>query len=98
MKTSLLSPDKDLLDLLALLAGRLDRLVGLDLVVHQLPSVVEAVNRDQDAAAGADDPASAGRTAEPAGHLGVNDTEPGAGQHGDHQLGHHRHIQRHPFT
>jgi hypothetical protein len=36
--------------------------------------------------------------AEPAEHRRVNDTEPGAGQHGDRQLGHHRHVQRHPVA
>ena len=40
----------------------------------------------------------AGGAAEAAEHLRVNDAEPGAGQHGDGQLGHHRHVQGHPVA
>src|SRR6266699_6093222 len=72
-------PDKHLVDLLALLAGRRDRLVGLDLVVGKLAGAVVAVHRDQDAAAGVGDPVAAGGAAEPAENLRVNDPEPGAG-------------------
>jgi hypothetical protein len=89
-------PDQHRVDLLALLRRGLDRLVGLDLVVGQLPSPVVAVHRDQHPAAGVGDPVPARGAAEPPEHLRVDDAEPGAGQHGDRQLGHHRHVQRHP--
>jgi hypothetical protein len=91
-------PDENLVDLLALLAGCRQRLVGLDLMVRQLAATVVAVHGDQDAAAGVGDPVPAGGAAEPAEHLRVNDAQPGAGQHGDSQLGHHRHMQRHPVA
>ena len=40
----------------------------------------------------------AGAPAEPGEHLGVDDAEPGAGQHGHGQLGHHRHVQGDPVA
>ena len=86
------APDQHLVDLLALLAGCRDRLVGLYLVIGQLPGPVVAVHGDQDPAAGVGDPVPASGAAEPAEHLRVNDAQPGAGQHGDRQLGHHRHV------
>ena len=92
------APDEHLVHLLPLLARHRDCLVGLDLVVRQLTGAVVTVHGDQDAAAGVGDPVPAGGAAEPAEHLGMNDAEPGARQHGDRQLGHHRHVQRHPVA
>jgi hypothetical protein len=42
---------------------------------------------------GVDDPVGAGGAAEAAEHLGVDHTQPGAGQHGDGQFGNHGHMQ-----
>src|SRR6185312_16277536 len=75
-------PDQDLVDLLALLASGLDRLVRLDLVVEQVAAAVVAVHGDEDLAARVGDAAAAGAAAEPGEHLGVHDAQPGAGQHG----------------
>ena len=51
-------PDQDLVDLLAFLAGRLDRLVRLDLVVEQVAAAVVGVHRDQELAVRVGDPAA----------------------------------------
>ena len=77
---------------------RRDRLVGLGLVVDQLAVAVVAVHRDQDAAAGVGDTSTARGAAESAEHLGVNDAETGAGQHGHRQLRHHRQVEGHPVA
>jgi hypothetical protein len=88
-------PHEHLLDLHALLARRRDRLVGLGLVVDQLAVAVVAVDRHQDVALRVGDPAAAGRTAEPAEHLGVDHAEAGAREHRHRQLGEHRQVERH---
>jgi hypothetical protein len=44
-------------------------------------------------AARVDDPVGAGGAAETAEHLGVDDAQSGAGQHGDGQFGNHGHMQ-----
>ena len=41
---------------------------------------------------------AAGVAAEPAEHLRMDDAQPRAGEHGDRQLGDHRHVQRHPVA
>jgi hypothetical protein len=87
-----------LVHLLALLAGGLHRLVGLDLVIGQLAAAVVAVHGDQEPARGVGNPVPAGGAAEPAEHLRVDDAQPGASQHRDRQLRDHRHVQRHPVT
>ena len=91
-------PDQHLLDLGAFLAGRLDRLVGLDLVVLHGAAAVVGVHGDKDLAFGVGDAVPAGRPAEPAEHLGVDHPEPGAGQHHHGKLRHHRHVQRDPVA
>src|SRR5262249_37508893 len=80
-------PPEHLARPVALVACLGDRLVGLDLVVHEVAAAVVPVHGDQDPAARVGDPGPAGVAAEPAEHLGVDDPEPGAGQHGDRQLG-----------
>src|ERR1035437_1828360 len=91
-------PDQHLVDLLAELTGRLQRLVGLDLVVDQVAVAVIAVHGHQDAATGVCYPVPARRTREPAEHLGVNYAEPGARQHGHRQLGNHRQMKGDPIA
>src|SRR5262249_42008141 len=44
------------------------------------------------------DPVGAGLAAEATEYLRVNHTQPRACEHGDRQLGHHRHVQRHAIA
>ena len=85
--------DEHLVDLLAFLRRRFDRLVRLDLVVEQLAAAVVAVDRDQHGRAGVGDPVPGGGAGEPGEHLRVDDAEAGRGQHGDRKLGDHRHVE-----
>jgi hypothetical protein len=94
----LTAPDQHLVDFLALPECLGDCLIGLDLVIGHIAAAVIAVHGDQHAAAGVGDPGPAGIAAEAAEYLRVNDAEPRAGQHRDRQLGHHRHVQRHPVA
>src|SRR5881628_1258178 len=77
------APYQHLVDHGAAFTGCSHRLVGLGLMVDQFAVTVVAVYRHQDVASRVGDPVSARRTAESAEHLGVNDAEPGAGEHGD---------------
>ena len=92
------SPDEHLVDVDAEFARRRHRLVGLGLVVDQLAVAVVAVHRHQDVARRVGDAVPAGGAAEPAEHLGVDDTQPGAGEHRDGQLGDHRQVEGHPVA
>ena len=92
------APDQDLVDLESFLLGGGDGLFGLDLVIQQLPIPVVGVHGDEHAASGVRDTATAGRPAEAAEHLGVNDAETRAGEHGDWKVGDHRHMERHAVT
>src|SRR5258706_15119858 len=92
------APYEPLVDFLALLGRLLDGLIGLDLVIDELAAAVVAVHRDQHAAARVRDPGAAGIAAEAAKDLGMNDSQPGTGQHGARKLRNHRHAPRHPLT
>ena len=87
-------PDEHFLQLVAVLRRLGHRDVGLLLVLEELPAAVVGVHRDQHAAFGVGHPVGAGLAAEAAEYLRVDDPEPRAGEHGDRQLRHHRHVQR----
>ena len=88
-------PDQNLLDPVALFDGLIVRGVGFFLVIKQLAGTVIGIHGNQQAALGIPDAIGAGLAAEAAEHLRVNHTEPRAGEHGDGQLRHHRHVQGH---
>ena len=87
------APHEHLLDLVPEPPGGLHRLVGLRLMVDELPVAVVAVHRDQNAALRVSDAVAARCTAEPAEDLRMDDAQPGAGQHRDRQLGDHRQVE-----
>jgi len=77
------APDEHLLDLGPLLAGGLDCLVGLDLVVDELAVAVVRVHGDEDRALRVRHALAAGGAGEAAEDLGVDHAETGAGEHRD---------------
>src|SRR5207302_5660506 len=87
-------PDEHFLQLVAVLRCRGHRDVGLLLVLEELPAAVVGVHRDQHAALRVGHPVGTGLAAEAAEYLRVDDSEPRAGEHGNRQLRHHRHVQR----
>ena len=91
-------PDQHFVDLLTVFFRMLDGDVRVLLVVEEGAAAVVGIRGDQHAAARVDDAVGAGRAAESAEHLGVDDAQAGAGQHGDGQLGNHGHVQGHPVT
>src|SRR6266852_6918268 len=91
-------PNQNLVDLLPLLSCFLDRLIGLNLVVEQLAVAVIAVHGDQDFAGRVCDATAARCAAEPAEHLGVDDTEARTSQHRYRQLRDHWQMERHPVS
>ncbi len=56
------------------------------------------VRRHHHLGLGVQDPVAQGVRGEPAEHDRVHGADPGAGQHGDGQFGHHRHVDGHPVT
>ena len=91
-------PHQHLLDLLTLLAGSRDRLVGLGLVIDQLAVARVRIHRHQDPALRVGHPVTTGSAREPAENLGVDHTHASARQHRDRQFRHHRQMERHPVT
>ena len=88
-------PHQHLLERHAVLLRFVEGDVRFLLVIEELAATIIAVHRDQHAAFGIDDTVRRGFAAEAAEHLRVNDAEPRAREHGDRQLRHHRHVQRH---
>ena len=91
-------PHQHLVDGLAGLFRHLAGDVGVGLVVDQLAAAMIGVGGDQHGRARIGDPLAAGLTGEAAEHLGMDDSEPGAGQHRHRQFRHHRHVKRHPVA
>src|SRR5216683_3521302 len=91
-------PDQYLLDSMPLLGRVLGSDIGLFLLVLEAAVPIVGVHGDEDMAAGIDDPVGAGLAAEAAEHLRMDDAEPGASQHGDRQLCHHRHVKGRSIT
>ena len=77
---------------MSFLAGNVERDVGAGFVVEHLAVAVIAVHGDQHVAGGIGRAHPAGLTAESAEHDRMNYSQPGAGEHGDRQLGNHRHM------
>ncbi len=92
------TPDEHLVDFLTLPGGLFERLVRLDLVVDEVTGSIVAVHGDQDPATRVGDPRTARVAAETAEYLRMNHAQPRAGQHGDRQVGDHRHVQSHPVA
>src|SRR5712692_11732308 len=90
------APDKHLVYVLAQLLGCLHCYVRVRLVVDQIPVPVVAVHCDKDPAPGIRRPYAAGLPAETPKDLGVDYTQPRAGEHGTRQLRTHRHMECHP--
>ena len=72
----------------------LQRLVGHLLERHQLPAAIAAVGGDQHRALRIVDAVAQRLRAEAAEHHAVHRAEAGAGEHGDGQLRHQRHVER----
>ena len=85
-------PDQDLVHVLAFLLGVVQRDVGARFVVDHLAVAIVTIHRDQDTAARIGGAHAASLAAEAAKHDGVNHAQAGARQHGDRQLGDHRHM------
>ena len=64
-------------------------------MIEKLAAAIIGVHRDQHMALGIGDAVRRGLATEAAENLRVNDAEPGAREHRDRKLGHHRHVQRH---
>ncbi len=87
-------PYEHLLDFHALLFRLVDGDVRFLFVIEKLAAAVIGVHRDQHRALGVDDAVRCGLATEAAEDLRMNDPEPGAGEHRDRKLRHHRHVQR----
>ena len=85
-------PEKNLVDVLAFFFCRFDGDVGARLVIDPLAVAMIAVSVDEHAAAGIGGAQAARFSAESAEDHGMNHAEARAGQHGDGQLGNHRHV------
>ena len=57
-----------------------------------------AIHRYQNSGTRVRDPFAARLATEPSEDFGMNYTQPGAGEHGDGQLGDHGQVQRHPVA
>ncbi|OIQ68104.1 hypothetical protein GALL_503080 [mine drainage metagenome] len=68
------------------------------LVIQQLSGAVVGVHGDEHTALGIGDALATGLPGEAAEYLAVDHTQPGAGQHGDGQLGGHGQVQGHPVA
>ena len=90
--------DQHLADGVALLAGLLARLVDGGLERRGSAASVAAVGGDDDLGVAVREPAGQRVGGEPAEHHGVRGAEPRTGEHRDHGLGDHRHVDRDPVT
>ena len=86
------APDQDLVHHMAFLFGKVQRDVGGRFVVEHLAVAIVTIHRDQDVAGGIGGAQAASLAAEAPKHNRVNHSQAGAGQHGDRQLGNHRHM------
>ena len=85
-------PNQDLVHVLAFLLGDFQRNLGGSFVVNHLAIAIVTIHRDQNTAARIGGAHAARLAAEPPKHNGVNHPQAGACQHGDRQLGDHRHV------